>query len=180
MGRVRKAVTRPELSRFRLSATVVHRRTVAILVTLLRGTRDRMSGVSGRAPERFLVPIPSLKVPQPWQVGNVTVHPGDSAADLLADTPAFDTPDNLIREKVSEILATAFAGSAAEVKGVADIEQALETVRASISALRLFQLARRKWTESTFGLPGDLHSSLIEYIAVWENAVRSPIERRPR
>jgi hypothetical protein len=51
-------------------------------------------------------------------------------------------------------------------------------VRASISALRLFQLARRRSTEPrSFGLPGDLHSSVIEYVAVWENAAMGAIHQ---
>jgi hypothetical protein len=43
-------------------------------------------------------------------------------------------------------------------------------LRSSLDALRLFHLLRR-WSDTTsFGLPGDLYQSRIEYVATWERS----------
>jgi hypothetical protein len=89
---------------------------------------------------------------------------------LIKQTPAFETPNNVLRDQVDETLRSANGGSIVEVRGVLDIEVALETAAAGLIVLRLFQLARRQWTETTFGLPGELYSASINYVAAWRNA----------
>lgn len=47
---------------------------------------------------------------------------------------------------------------------------AADEVRTSLDALILLQHARRTTDTTSFGLPGDLYQSVIEYIAVWERS----------
>lgn len=123
-----------------------------------------------RPPERFLIPVVTLGVPRKWRVGNVIFHPGRDGEQLLADAPAVDDRDGVLAARVVEILRSANAGSIAEVRGVYEIDDAIDAVRMALDALRLFQLSRRVDRTTSFGLPGDLYESLIEYVAVWERS----------
>jgi hypothetical protein len=114
-------------------------------------------------PQRFLLPVPSLGVPEPWTVGAVTIHPGSKASDLISDSPPASYPDGTPNEIVDEILASADGGAIAEVEQ-AGIDEALEAVNASLGVLRLFQASRRQFTETTFGMPGDLQPAVIQYV----------------
>jgi hypothetical protein len=125
-------------------------------------------GEGGTPPDRFLIPVEGLRVPRPWTVGRVVLHPGSTAEDLISDTLPFDTKEDLVRQRVLNILHSAGDSSIAEVRGQPDIDEAIDSVRASLDALRLFQLSRRISETTSFGLPGDLYQAKIEYVAVWE------------
>ncbi|HUF34253.1 MAG TPA: hypothetical protein VMN58_13700 [Acidimicrobiales bacterium] len=129
----------------------------------------RMSDDTKSEPARYLVPVPSLGVPGPWPIGRVVIHPGNDAAPLLANTPPAGDPDGHVARRVQEVLASADKGSVAVVPG-GELDAALDELAAALDALRLFQLSRRVTHETTFGLPGDLYSSPIEYVAVWDRA----------
>jgi hypothetical protein len=120
-------------------------------------------------PDRYLIPVEGLKVPRPWAVGRVTLHPGSTGEELIRNTPPFEVKDDVIRAHVLEILGSANESSIAEVPG-GDIDSAIDEVRAALDALRLFQLSRLERTSATFGLPGDLYRSRIEYVSVWKNS----------
>lgn len=115
---------------------------------------------------RYLVPIPSLGVPGPWQVGRVTFRTRTDGEALLAKHPPYESPDDAVARDVREILAAANNGSVAEVTGHAEPAEAVEAVRTALDALRLFQLSRRTTSTTAFGLPGDLYQSAIRYIRV--------------
>lgn len=118
-----------------------------------------MSSKDGRQPpDRYLIPVEGLKVPRPWTVGRITLHPGSTGEELIRDTPPFEVKDDFIRAHVLEILGSAKESAIAEVPG-GDIDSAIDEVRAALDALRLFQLSRLEWTSATFGLPGDLYRS---------------------
>jgi hypothetical protein len=123
-----------------------------------------------RPPERYLIPIATLGVPDRWSVGSTVFHPGDRARELIAGTPPADSPDGFIETTVHNILDAAVHGSIAEVSTADDFNQALDAVRAGMSALRLFKLSRATFRETTFGLPGEIEASVIEYVAVWDRA----------
>lgn len=123
-----------------------------------------------RPPERYLIPVEGLKVPQPWTVGRVTFHPGTAGEDLIRNTPPFEVEDDFIRDHVLEILDSAKDSSIAEVPGGPDVDSAIDEVRASLDALRLLQIARRRTHTTSFGLPGDVYRSRIDYVAVWESS----------
>lgn len=123
-----------------------------------------------RAPERFLIPIENLRVPRAWSVGRAVIHPGRSGGSLIGATPPFDSKDDFIRDRVVEILRSAEHGSIGEVRECTKIDDAIDVLRSSLDALRLFQLSRR-WSDTTsFGLAGDLYQSRIEYVATWERS----------
>lgn len=124
----------------------------------------------GTPPDRFLIPIPGLRVPRSWSIGSVIIHPGHGATALIATTPPFEGGYRFLRERVETILASAAHGSIAEVDGADGIEVAIERVREALDILRLFQLARSITHTTAFGLPGDVYTATIEYIAVWQNS----------
>jgi hypothetical protein len=129
------------------------------------GSGDRPS------PERVLFPIPSLTVVEPWRVGAVTLHPGGSGRDLIAGAPPYNSTDDYIKRTVHEVLDSCSEGSIAEVSGAGGIQASIDAVSDALSVLRLFQTSRRRYSnESTFGLPGDLHSAKITYVAVWDRS----------
>lgn len=121
-------------------------------------------------PVRYLVPVEGLKVPGPWPVGRVTFHPGPAGEELIRDSPPFDVKDDFIRDRVLGILASAKDGSIAEVPGGQEIDTAIDEVRGALDGLRLLQLARRTTRTTSFGLPGDVYRSRIDYIAIWDNS----------
>jgi hypothetical protein len=123
-----------------------------------------------RPPECRLIPIEGLRVPRPWKIGRVVIHPGTAGRELIRGSPPFESEGDFIEERVLEILDSAHESSLAEIRGVGEIDDAIEAVRASLDALRLFHLARRTTYTTSFGLPGDLHQSRIEYIAIWERS----------
>lgn len=118
-------------------------------------------------PDRILVPLAGLRVPCPWSVGSVVIHPGAEAAALLAATPPFH---GAVYAHVEAILSSAGDGSIAEVAGPTGIDHAIERVREALDVLRLFQVSRRLTHTTSFGLSGDVYMASIEYIAVWQNA----------
>lgn len=123
-----------------------------------------------RPPDSFLIPIVSLRVPGPWRVGRSTIHPGQDWERLIADAPPIESEGGVIRDHVLEVLGSAEKGSIAEVRGLDEIDDALEALQSSLDALRLFQLSRRRVQTSSFGLPGDLYQSTIEYVAKWDRS----------
>ena len=123
-----------------------------------------MSGSS--IPKSVLVPVRTLAVPCAWQVGSIVLHPGANARTLITNAPPLSVPDESLRDKVHEILDSCATSSIAVVHDVDDFNEALEVVAASLSALRLFQLSRRRSTETTFELPGELYSANFDYVAV--------------
>jgi hypothetical protein len=123
-----------------------------------------------RAPEAFLIPVASLGVPEQWEVGQVLFHPGAVGIDLVNARPPAQSKGDFIEERVRRVLNSATSGSIAEVRGCADIDEALDAVRAAMDALRLFQLSRARSLTTSFGLPGDVYQSLVEYVATWERS----------
>jgi len=121
-------------------------------------------------PRRVLIPIEGLRVSRPWPIGAVVIHPGDSGEDLIRDTPPFATEELTVREQVQTILRTARYSSIAEVEGSKGIDAAIDDVQASLDVLRLFQHHRSLYEPTTFGLPGDIYRSRIEYVAVWDRS----------
>lgn len=130
-----------------------------------------MSTRTPTEPKHFLIPIDGLVVTRPWVVGAVVIHPGAAADALISTSPPFPTEQDFVRANVLEILNSAANSSIAEVPRVTDIDidDAIDAVRASLDALRLFQLARRKTHTTSFGLPGELHRSSIKYVAILES-----------
>jgi len=118
----------------------------------------------------YLIPVHGLRLPRSWSIGNVTFHPGSDAPGLIEAAPPFDSVGGFQEARVTEVLGQASDGAIADVGGVADIEAAVEEVRLSLGALRLFQRARRITQTSSFGLPGDLYQSRIDYVAVWQRS----------
>ncbi len=68
------------------------------------------------------------------------------------------------------MLAEAEGGCIAEVVGDTDIDDAIDTLRTSLDALRLFQLSTRATRTTMFGLPGEVRRSRVNYVAVWERS----------
>jgi hypothetical protein len=123
-----------------------------------------------RPPESYLIPIEGLRVPRSWQVGRALIHPGTLGEQLIKDAPPFGTTANSMGGQVLRILRSASDSSIGELRGVDDPEEAVDALRSSLDALRLFQLSR-SWTETTsFGLPGDLYQSRIEYVTKWDRS----------
>jgi hypothetical protein len=125
---------------------------------------------SRRPPTKILIPVPTLRITNAWQVGNVVFHPSEAGEELIALNPPFGAADEFPSQKVHQVIASADGGSIAEVAGAGDIQQALVTLRASLSVLRLFQASRRSWSETTFGVGREVGTAVIEYIAVWEQS----------
>ena len=123
---------------------------------------------SRRPPSKILIPVPTLTVPDAWQVGRVVFHPSRSARELIADAPPADKAGDSLVQAVHQILDSSAGGAIAEVSGANDIQEALEALRSSLSALRLFQASRRSWTETTFGVGVEVGTVVIEYVSVWE------------
>ena len=113
---------------------------------------------------RFLVPVPSLEVPRVWPVGRVTFHPPSESERLLADRTLAGSAAGDLGNEAIRILDQAEGGCIAEVSGAADIDDVIDTLRGSLDALRLLQLARRMTRTTSFGLPGDLYESRVRYV----------------
>lgn len=109
-------------------------------------------------------------MPKVWEVGRATIHPGADAGALIDAAPPFDSKDDFVRTRVEAVLATVGEGSIAQVRGAADIDDAIGAVTASLDGLRVFQLARRASRTSMFGLPGHLFRSRVDYVAVWKRS----------
>ncbi len=124
-----------------------------------------MSG-SGKAGLRTIVPVGGLRVEKPWRVGLVTFHPGADRDSILLPGALLSEVEMPYSEHIEQVLSEAENGCVAIVHGVQDIEDVLTRVRASLDALRLFQLARRLTMTPAFGLPGDVYRSPIRYIVV--------------
>jgi hypothetical protein len=75
-----------------------------------------------------------------------------------------------VERVVFETLDLSEGGAIAEVVEPESIEAGIETVRASLGALRLFQASRRQWTETTFGLPAELSYAVTRLVTVWERS----------
>jgi len=98
------------------------------------------------------------------------IHPGRLGPKLIEDAPPADSKNDFIRGQVLEILESASGSSIGELRGFADVEDAVDALRSSLDALRLFQLSP-SWTETTsFGLPGDLYQSRINYVVKWDRS----------
>jgi hypothetical protein len=100
----------------------------------------------------------------------VVFHPSQSARELIADAPPFDTAGGSLAQAVHRVLDSSADGSIAAVSGASDIQEALEALRSSLSVLRLFQASRRSWTETTFGVGADVGTVVIEYVSIWERS----------
>ena len=109
-----------------------------------------------RPPQRLLIPIENLRIPRSWRIGRVTLHPGSEGEKLLGSASPFDSEDDLLRDRVFQILRSAESGVIAEICGGAAIDEAIDAVRSSLDALRLFQYSRSVSQTTAFGLPGDL------------------------
>jgi hypothetical protein len=123
-----------------------------------------------RPPDAFLIPVASLGVAKPWEVGRVMFHPGAGGVELVNTRPPAQSRGDFIEEHVRRVLTSADDGAIAEVRGCTNIDEALDAVRAAMDALRLFQLSRAWSTTTSFGLPGDVYESLVEYVATWERS----------
>jgi len=123
-----------------------------------------------RTPRSFLIPIVNLRVPRQWPVGRVVIHPGSDVERLLELAPPLDSKNDRLRDRVVQILGTAENGSIGEVQGCVEIDDAIDALRSSLDALRLFHYSRRRSQTTSFGLPGDLYQSKIEYVSTWERS----------
>lgn len=121
-------------------------------------------------PSKILIPVSTLTVPEVWRVGRVTFHPSTDARDLTADAPPFDSENDVIAGRVLEVLDSCGNGCVAEISNAADIHEALDALRKSLSALRLFQASRRSWRETTFGIGTDAPREIIGYVSIWERS----------
>lgn len=84
------------------------------------------------ATQKFLLPIPSLKLTNTWHLGTVTIHPA-SELDRLAESTLRGVIGSFEREALSRLR----AGSIAEVKAPT-AEAAIEAARNAIDVLRVF------------------------------------------
>ena len=131
-----------------------------------------MSAKGSDPPEYLLVPIGSLWVPCEWQVGRVTFHPGDTADSLLAGTPPVRPVDDLYAQRVDQVLSEAREGCLAEVR-TPGIKEALPLVGDALAALRVFKHGRLLAEADEFGLPWEVGTQTVRYLAVWDRAVKA-------
>ncbi|HMJ77455.1 MAG TPA: hypothetical protein VK507_15860, partial [Iamia sp.] len=118
-------------------------------------------------PEKVLVPVPGLRVRQPWTVGRVTFYPGAEAAELIEDRPPITSRNGFVAKRIQETIDLAKVDSMAAADGSRGIDAAFEDLRSSLDVLLLFQQARAGAATTAFGLPGDHITSRIDYIATW-------------
>jgi hypothetical protein len=108
---------------------------------------------------RFLVPVEGLAVTRTWSVGPVTFHPFAELEWLLADTTDAD-------DRARTLLGSTPGAAIADLTTGALIDDMVDTVQASIDALRLFQLGRALVWPTWFGLPGDIYRSLLRFVVI--------------
>lgn len=121
-------------------------------------------------PDKVLVPVPGLRVLEPWMVGRVTFHPGADAADLIRDCPPLDSRNGFVEKRIKATIDSAREDSMAVADGSRGIAAAFDDIRSSLDVLLLFQQSMTGMATSAFGLPGDHTISLIEYIATWSRS----------
>ena len=121
-------------------------------------------------PDRYLIPVEGLRIPCQWKIGRVTLHPGTDGPDLIQDAPPIEDEDDFFHDRVYALLDSANESTIAEVPGGSDVDAAMDELRESLDALRLFQLSRQTMQSTSFGLSGDIRASLVEYVAIWEKS----------
>jgi hypothetical protein len=125
-------------------------------------------------PARLLVPVPSLGVPEPWRVGRVIFHPGSDAGALIESTPPFRLRDgSTVADLVDEVLGSAAEGCIAELDDVLVVDEAINTIRTALDALRLLQMSSSITKVTSFGLPGELFQSHVDYVVTRDYAFPS-------
>ncbi|HEX7134429.1 MAG TPA: hypothetical protein VF228_17785 [Iamia sp.] len=118
-------------------------------------------------PEKVLVPVPGLRVLEPWTVGRVTFYPGADAAELIDGRPPVGPPEGFAAKRIQATIDLARTNSIATGDGSRGFDAAFEDLRSSLDVLLLFQQATTGMATTAFGLPGDHIASTIEYIATW-------------
>lgn len=131
-------------------------RCSAMLVVMTRLDRVRAT--------RYLIPVQGLGLPDQWTVAGIVFHPGDRWQELL--DAAGDDRRLLGWDQAKRILESSRSGAIAEVTATGSDVDAIDALSAALDALRLFQFARREWRSGSFGLPGDVYQSPIEYVAL--------------
>ena len=98
----------------------------------------------------FVIPIETLHLPGVWRVGRTSIHPGETFDTWLEDAPPHVFPDGSVSPFFTEAADRARAGSFAVVPDVPTVEEALDAVRASLDALRLFQQLLSQFQDDCF------------------------------
>jgi len=116
---------------------------------------------------RYIFPIDTLKVDQPWHVGNVVIYPGSELPGLIASAPARGGAGGSYQKSVDEMVSACRDRSVAVVRAgnLESVDDALDAVRTALDILRLFQSGRSRARTTWFSLPGELYQANIEYLA---------------
>lgn len=119
---------------------------------------------------RLLLPIPGLKLSQPWDVGHVRFHPASSASGMilpLASAQPVEPPAWV--HDWAESTASEFDKWAVAEITTTGIAEAIPIVRRSVAVLRVVQHMENPNADirrQAFGLPGQVGSARIDYISL--------------
>jgi hypothetical protein len=121
-----------------------------------------------------LLPVPGLGLSQPWRIGHAVLHPAGSASSLITAARSSECGQaSADFEKWIGSRIEVLDGSAvAEVENADDVSGAVALVASALSVLRVVQHAQNPMNDhqhQKFGLPGDVSSGVIDYVALGES-----------
>ena len=112
----------------------------------------------------YLVPIHGLTITGSWQLGSVTLLDTIETRRLIDGHPSRDALHPLSNETVDEF-AAALEFASAHVRATSSAE-AVDLARTAVELLRVFQQSQSRSETTMFGLPGELHSSRVDYLVL--------------
>jgi hypothetical protein len=116
----------------------------------------------------YLVPINGLTITGSWQLGSVTLLDTMETRRLIAVHPSRDALHPLSNGTVDEF-AAALEFASAHVLATTSAE-AVDLARTAVELLRVFQQSQSRSETTMFGLPGELHSSRVDYLVLGDRA----------